>query len=246
VLKGAEIKRLESLAGRVEASLAKLGGIGKNLDEDVAALRGVASEILATARIAPMPAPVIPVRREQSAYAGIGKVGGPTGSVKVTVSRDAGEPLPKAERAILTVLAQHQDGCEAGRLALLAGYRWSGGFRNSLSALRTAGFMTGENSGSMMITDQGIAALGDYDPLPTGHALIDYWLRHPSLGKCERAILEVLIEAHPKGLRADELAARTGYEWSGGFRNALSALRTVGLLVGKNSAEMRAIDTLFR
>src|SRR6266851_8944620 len=165
VITDAQVKNLECLVGRVEGALTKLGTMRASLDENAIALRAAASEILATVQMrpAPMPAPVIPVRREQSTHAGIGKVGGPTGSGKVTASRDAGEPLPKAERSILTVLAQYQAGCEAGRLALLAGYRWSGGFRNSLSALRTAGFMTGENSGSMMITDQGLAALGDYD-----------------------------------------------------------------------------------
>jgi hypothetical protein len=248
VLSDTQVKKLESLVTRVEGALTKVGEIRESLDENAIALRGAAAEISATVRGKLKPVSGL---TERSAVAALQGQQSSASSVRPGVAAvvrrdlDPGAPLPKAERAILTVLAQHQDGCEAGRLALLAGYRWSGGFRNSLSALRTAGLMVGENSSVMRITDQGLAALGDYDPLPTGQALIDYWLRHPSLGKCERAILEVLITAHPKGLRADELAARTGYEWSGGFRNALSALRTAGLLVGKNSDEMRAVETLF-
>jgi hypothetical protein len=152
--------------------------------------------------------------------------------------------LDKAQRAILAVLAQFPDGCAAGKLTLLAGYRWSGGFRNALSALRSAGFIEGANAATMTITDAGRAALGDgYDPLPTGRDLVDYWLAHRSLGACERAVLRVLLD-HPGGLAADDLVKAAGYEWSGGFRNALSTLRTAGLLVGRNGEVMRAADVL--
>ena len=47
--------------------------------------------------------------------------------------------LGKCERAILQVLHNFPDGCEIGKIALLSNYRVSGGFRNSLSALRTIG-----------------------------------------------------------------------------------------------------------
>lgn len=153
--------------------------------------------------------------------------------------------LGRAERAILAVLEQHPDGCRAGRLTLLAGYRWSGGFRNSLSALRTAGLMEGGNGEVMRITPEGSAAAGQVDPLPRGRELVEYWLRHPSFGAAERAILGALVEAHPRGLGAEELARTTGYQWSGGFRNALSTLRTAGLLEGRNSEAMRASEHLF-
>jgi uncharacterized protein len=152
--------------------------------------------------------------------------------------------LDKAQRSVLAVLAQYPDGCAAGKLTLLAGYRWSGGFRNALAALRTAGLIVGTNTGVMQITDTGLVALGDaYDPLPTGHGLIDYWLRHPSLGACERAVLRALLE-RPEGLGAEDLAKAAGYGWSGGFRNALANLRTAGLIIGRNTEVMRASPDL--
>lgn len=172
----------------------------------------------------------------------------PTRAVAPTRDRssDDGERLGKAERAILAVLAQFPDGCVAGKLTLLAGYRWSGGFRNSLSALRSSGLIIGQNGETMRITDNGVRALGDYDPLPApGADLQRYWLGHDSLGKCEREILGALIDAYPAGLDAEKLAERTNYEWSGGFRNSLSALRTAGLIVGRNTETMRASDALF-
>lgn len=90
----------------------------------------------------------------------------------------------------------------------------------------------------------GADAIGDVEPLPTGRELGRYWLNHPSFGKAEQAILGALLN-HPKGLDADGLCKATGYEYSGGFRNALSALRTAGVLVGKNTEVMRASEELF-
>lgn len=59
----------------------------------------------------------------------------------------------QCERSILSVLAQFPEGCEASKLTLLAGYRYSGGFRNSLGALRTTGYIVGENTGTMRAHD---------------------------------------------------------------------------------------------
>lgn len=152
--------------------------------------------------------------------------------------------LGKCERAILTVLVQMDEALTVGRLTLLTRYRYSGSFKNSLSALRTAGFIVGENTGLMSVTDAGRAAIGEVEPLPTGADLADYWLAHPSFGKCERAILQSLL-TKPSGLTADQLCTATGYEYSGSFKNALSALRTAGVLVGKNTEVMRASEELF-
>lgn len=148
--------------------------------------------------------------------------------------------LGRCERSILTVLATHGP-CQRGRLALLAGYSWSGSFSNSLGALRTHQYITGGNSETMNITDTGVVALGNYDPLPTGQALRDYWLNR--FGKCERAILQSLFN-HPEGLDKDQLCEKSGYTWSGSFSNSLGALRTAGVIVGSNSSVIRASEEL--
>ncbi len=151
--------------------------------------------------------------------------------------------IGKCHRAILSVLAQHGPST-SGRLTLLAGYRYSGGFKNSLSDLRTAGLIEGENTGVMQITEAG-RSWDDYETLPTGEALQQYWLNHSSVGACERAILEALIAAHPESRTAAQLCEETEYQYSGGFKNALSNLRTAGLIVGRNTEAMRASETLF-
>ena len=79
--------------------------------------------------------------------------------------------------------------------------------------------------------------------MPIGADLASHWLRHPSFGVCERAILEALLNAK-RGLTADELCDKTGYAYSGGFKNALSNLRTAGVLVGRNTERMTAHEDL--
>ncbi len=152
--------------------------------------------------------------------------------------------IDKCGRAILSVLSQYPEGCNAGKLTLLSGYRYSGGFKNSLSELRTHGFIVGGNTETMIITEEGLAQ-GPFEPLPEGEQLVNYWLNHRTLDKCGKAILAVLIN-YSDGLTAEEIRTRTDppYEYSGGFKNALSELRTAGLLVGKNTERMRASDEL--
>lgn len=152
--------------------------------------------------------------------------------------------LGKCERAILRVLACFDDGCVSGKLTLLSGYRYSGGFKNSLATLRVNGYLDGANTGVMRITDAGLDALGSFEPLPQGDDLAQYWLQHQSFGKCERAILAALLD-HPRGLDANALCAATDYEYSGGFKNSLANLRTAGVLVGRNTEVMRAHEDLF-
>jgi hypothetical protein len=144
---------------------------------------------------------------------------------------DGARGLAKAERAILSVLAQHGTR-SVTQVALLTGYSGkSGGFRNALSSLRTSGYIEGR--GAVTATESGLAALGAYDPLPTGQALIDWWKAH-QLGKAERAILDVLVAAYPQRVTVADIAEQSGYsQASGGFRNALSRLRTLDLASGR-------------
>lgn len=150
--------------------------------------------------------------------------------------------LSACARKVLEVLAQYEQGCQAGKLTLLTGYSYSGGFRNALSELRTAGLIEGGNTETMCITREG-QRLGPFDPLPTGQDLQRHWLNHQSFGSAARKALGILL-AHPRGLEAEELAAKCGYEYSGGFRNALSELRTAGVLVGKNTGVMTPSEEL--
>jgi len=148
--------------------------------------------------------------------------------------------LPKAQRAILSVLAQHGRRSTV-QVALLTGYSSkSGGFRNTLSSLRSAELIEGR--GDVEITQTGLQALGPYEPLPVGEQLVQWWKRE-QLGKAESAILDVLVEHWPDAVPVEVIAEATGYSaTSGGFRNALSRLRSLQLAAGRG--ELRISDTL--
>lgn len=159
-------------------------------------------------------------------------------------SENGSSELGKPERRVLAVLAQYEDGCEIGKLALLSGYRISGGFRNILSALRTSGLISGENTGIMQITSEGFSH-GPFEQLPgRGEEFVQFWLSHPRLGNPEKRVLQVLID-NPEGLSLEELAEKSEYEVSGGFRNITSTLRTAGLIEGRNTERMKAADEFF-
>lgn len=137
--------------------------------------------------------------------------------------------LSKAERMILSVLAQFPDGRSRSQLAMLSGYSSkSGGFNNALARLRVSNLI---NRGDpIKATGEGFAAIdGLYEPLPTGRALIEHW--NSKLGKAERMILGVVLDAWPNPLDRETVAERTGYSsGSGGFNNALARLRTLELI----------------
>ena len=150
--------------------------------------------------------------------------------------------LSSGERRILTALAQYLQGRSKVQVAVLTGYALNGGgFNNYLGALRTRGFVRSEGN-RLTITEAGMEALGSWEPLPTGPALIDYW--RGRLGKAERLILETLTQAFPNALTKEEVAAEAGYEANGGgLNNALGRLRTLELVQGRG--ELRASDDLF-
>lgn len=171
-------------------------------------------------------------------------------SIKNTAQENGGESgraetpqekMPLAERKILTVLAQHSGGRRKNQVALLTGYAVSGGgFNNALSALRSKAWIAGRDV--LTISEPGQVALGHWEPLPEpGAALQEHWARQ--LGKAERAILGALVQTYPRTLTKEHLGEATCYApTGGGFNNALSRLRTLGLIEGRT--ELRASDTL--
>lgn len=139
---------------------------------------------------------------------------------------------------IMVTLAQHGRMTER-RLALLAGLSAKGGtWSTYLSALRSAGYI--EGTGEFEATPAGIAALGHYEPLPSGEALIDYWRRRIG-GGGRLAIFNALVEAYPSSIEQDALAAAVNLSPAGGtWSTYLSSLRTMELITGKRDLQAAA------
>lgn len=210
-------------------------GYGRAIHDVVSAVRSLrpndAGPVADMADGEPRAQPVMttPVRREPA----------PTATPAAANGSSAG--LGKAERLVLTALAQYPAGRSKVQVALLTGYSaGGGGFKNALGSLRSKGFI--EGSDGLTITASGLDALGPFEPLPRGPELLNLWLSQ--LGKAERAILSALGERYPAALSKDDLAAAAGYEPNGGgFKNALGRLRTLELI--SRGAEIRASDDLF-
>ncbi len=147
------------------------------------------------------------------------------------------------DRRMLIALAQH-GAMNDSRLSLLTGIARRGGtFRTYLGKLKTAGYVVG-TADARTITDDGLVALGAYEPLPVGPALRDYWRRELGEGGM-RSMFEALERVYPGPLSARDLADATGIAESGGtFRTYLGKLRTLELVVGDRSGFLLA-ESLF-
>lgn len=238
VISDADRAFLQNLHESLQANVSIVEGgaaVLKNVVEDFLSVANKLSE--AAHPDERRPAVVIPIDR------------GPRPSAE-TPARPAGKPrpepstngvLPKGERTILIAVAQYPMGAARDQLTVLTGYKSSS--RNTyLQRLSSAGYV--EIAGGLVrATDAGIAALGsDYEPLPTGAALQDYW--REKLPEGERRILDVLITAYPDVVRREKIDEPTGYKPSS--RNTyLQRLRSRRLVDNVGPSEVRASEDLF-
>lgn len=122
-----------------------------------------------------------------------------------------GEAMPPGEKAVLTASAMYQDGVTRDQLGVLTGYKRSS--RDAyIARLATKGWVSSAN-GHVVATPAGIDALGsDFEPLPTGAALLDWW--RARLPKGERDVLDVLVAAQGNGVRREAIDGETGFKRS--------------------------------
>lgn len=141
-----------------------------------------------------------------------------------------GRKFGRCEMAILKFLAM-REGKEFTKVQIGAMTNYSpnsGGFNNALSILKTSNLINYSN-GKVSISDvpETIQILGDDYSSPEPDSL-EIWLS--KLGLCARKIYQVLKENQDTSYSKDELGELTGYSPdSGGFNNAISELRTLGL-----------------
>ena len=146
------------------------------------------------------------------------------------------------KRRMMTVLAQYPEGMRHGKLSILTGLSSrSGTWSTYLGELRSKGYVEGRDH--LKATDAGLQALGDWQPLPTGRELIEYWRQR--LGESgKRKIFDVAIAAYPNAVATEEVAEQTGLSArSGTWSTYLGELRTLGLITGRG--EIRASEDLF-
>jgi uncharacterized protein len=147
--------------------------------------------------------------------------------------------LPIGEQKILGALIQYPNGLERNQLTVLTGYKRS--TRDAyIQRLGEKGFVE-VRGGKVLATSEGVAALPDYEPLPTGEALQDYW--RDRLPEGEWKILEQLIGAYPDAVDRDALTESTGYKRS--TRDAYIQRLASKELVEPGRGEVTASENLF-
>lgn len=157
------------------------------------------------------------------------------------ISAGAEVALPVGEKKTLIALAERADGAKRETLTVLTGYKRS--TRDAyIQRLRERGYARVEGD-RVLATDEGIAALGDnYQPLPTGAALRNYWLERLPDG--ERKILEVLIGFYPDSVERSVLDERTNFKRS--TRDAyIQRMISKMIVVAEGRGEVRASSELF-
>lgn len=136
-------------------------------------------------------------------------------------------------RRILTALAQRPQGLSYRQLGLRACLASRHGtFRTYVGQARARQWVAG-NADGLQITDAGLAALGEYEVLPSGRALLDWWLVHPRVGRGSGAarMLEVLADRFPEDMSKEDLGQAAGLDANHGtFRTYMGKLRTLELV----------------
>ena len=149
------------------------------------------------------------------------------------------------ERRMLTALAQHPEGLTKAQVRLHADYADSGPVSRAFARLSAQGWV--EPSGSLLrITAAGTAALGNFDPLPTGVYLQHYLLGAESkLSGMEKALLRAIADAYPAPIGKGAARQTAGYADSGPVSRAFARLIRYGYVAPEGAQQLRASPRLF-
>lgn len=223
VFQSGEIDRLETVA--------------KNLGDIGAQLVSISRDIFSTAKSARnMPSPRIIQTRQTIARPINIK------PVSQTIPFDSdGTSLPQGEEKILRACGMYPDGVLREQLTILTGFKRS--TRDAyIQRLREKGLVDVRGN-SIYINDNGFNALGpDFEPLPTGDQLRDYWMSRLPIG--EKKVLEVLCSWYPQEMERDLITEQTTFKRS--TRDAyLQRLNAKRLVISTGASRVKASDSLF-
>lgn len=228
-----EVQELRDVVDRLVGFGEQMTDVGARIVAaiDRAAVANAAPAAPGRVAVAPTPAPR-PIRQPSA----------PPAAQPVSASPTSEVALGRGERTMLIAVAQYPDGASRDQLSVLTGYKQSS--RNTyLQRLQAAGYVEAVAAGVVRATDAGIAALGsDYEPLPQGQELQDYW--RARLPEGERRVLDVVLQRYPQAVPREFIDEHTGYRQSS--RNTyLQRLKSRRLVEIVGPGEVRASEDLF-
>lgn len=139
-----------------------------------------------------------------------GSVKEPLPRVDSIDSRDySASVMNKGEKVILSAIAGSPEGVSTEDIAILTAYKNT--MRNEYTKKLIARGFVENRMGLYVATAEGIEALGsDYELLPTGSALQEYWSQKLSGG--EKKIFDILLSSIGYSLSKSQISALSGYK----------------------------------
>lgn len=239
VIKDAQLKRFETLVGRITAEAERHGKMmgmfwGNVNDVAQALLASMQSIVTPAARPAPSRPTLVP-RTAPAPRA-------PAARRHLEGNGQAAGELGKGEIVILTAVAQHVDeGVTREQLTVLTGYKRS--TRDTYLQRLSMGGLVQPAGDRIVVTGAGRDRLpADFEPLPMGDELRTHWLQ--KLPEGERTILEAIVKAYPSVVEREFLSEITGYARSS-RDTYLQRLRARRLVVPVGRGAVRASEILF-
>lgn len=149
---------------------------------------------------------------------------------KIEVNNGVDEDIGLCAKKIYSFLHENSDKYFSRvQLATVTGYSFnSGGFKNAISKLNAMGLIhkQGDLLGCKESNKSYVIKTEKYTP--------EIWF--DKLGKCSREIFRLLWQNPDKEMTRDFVGLTLGYSVnSGGFKNSISQLSSLGLLVRKNN-----------
>ncbi len=131
------------------------------------------------------------------------------------------------------------------QVAFIASYKpGSGSFNNAVSSLRTAGKIEYPKPSTVALTALGRDEAEMPDSEVTTEALhLKIMMR---LSGPQQRVLKPILDAYPEKIDKDDVAIASNYSFgSGSFNNAVSSLKTLGLIEYPQSGCVKALSILF-
>lgn len=146
--------------------------------------------------------------------------------------------LPPGEQKVLLAIAQHDEGISPENISVLTGYKRS--TRDRYVQLLGQKMFVMRRNNLIFATQPGVEALGNFEPLPKGAALIEHYMN--TLPEGERRIFAHLVSAGAFGASREELSQVTGYQRS--TRDRYLQLLQVRKLVEKTADGLKIAEKL--
>lgn len=168
-----------------------------------------------------------------------------TRAPRVTDGSGVAGTLGRMHRAMLIALAQHQaDGLTKKQIHTHTGYASSGSTSAAFADLARDGWAAADGN-RLHITPEGLAALGDFEPLPIGDELRAWLLDGDKLSTMEKALLEQIAAVYPEAIAKGAVLEKTGYASSGSTSAAFAKLVAYNYAIPQGSSMLKAAEELF-